>query len=591
MSCPVVHDSSRGAKDRLNTIESHLSRRESALACPVELEERGRRALERLQKGEPIPGSVQRKGPFKKPKMPAGTFRFQRGMDLFAVLDKIEDKTVGLQYDIAKHLPGPLRSGRDKVETLREVSAADGRGENHVFWTEMQQKYCRDGFSSNFVLPMFGFIGGRPPIVTQTIILAHHGDCERIARGHVKKQPNFESGLQGTGIIATTDNDHWRQQRDSLVQAFHPIASLSQIWPKVVARASKCADKLMSISNGGKDIVDMSEFLLHEALAQLMLGLFGFPEDFMEGVNRRFRDIMAERESNEQYARDFLTTLLQMVKDPSHVAPGEALESGMKVRGPLSRMIDITTPDEDTLTKMGNAMIFAFAGHDTTGHTMTWLLFELCKNPAIQRRLQDEVDGFFARLGGREMAYSDLNELRFMTRCVMETLRLWPAVANGTFRVLEHDDWVHGEGGQKVHVPGGTYVQVTNFLRHRDPKLWGDDAHLFNPDRSFEGRELWDEKGFAAYNPATPRFSPFTFQPRDCIGKNFAQSEIRAIISHLLFRFSFELAHPEHIDAQKGLNYGTMGPRDLSQPAPEKPSFRNRPAGGLWFRVVPRKGR
>eukprot|EP00756_Hemistasia_phaeocysticola_P008845 Hpha_TRINITY_DN14744_c0_g1::TRINITY_DN14744_c0_g1_i1::g.103168::m.103168/K07440/CYP46A1; cholesterol 24-hydroxylase len=591
MACPVVHDSSLAAKHRLNTIESQLPRRADPSECPPELEERARVALARLESGEAMPGGISRSGPFKKKKMPKGTFRFERGMDLFSVLDKIEDRTKGLDYNIAEHLPGPLRSGRDRTEVLREVSAADGRGENHVFWTEMQRKYCKDGYSSNFVLPIFGFIGGRPPIITQTIILAHHGDCERIARSHVKKQPNFESGLLGTGIIATTDNDHWKQQRDSLVSAFHPIASLAQIYPKVVARAKKCSHKLMALSNGGKDIVDMSEFLLHEALAQLMLGLFGFPEPFMEGVNKRFRDVMAEREHNEEYVRKFLFTLLQMVKDPSHVSPGEAKESGLPVRGPLSRLIDTTTPDEDTLTKTGNAMIFAFAGHDTTGHTMTWLLFELAKNPALQRRLQDEVDGFFARLGGREMAYGDLNELTFMTRCVMETLRLWPAVANGTFRVFEHDDWVHGEGGEKVHVPSGTYVQVTNYLRHRDPKLWGDDAHIFNPDRSFEGKEVWDNRGFAAFNPATPRFSPFTFQPRDCIGKNFAQSEIRAIMSHLLYRFSFELAHPEHASGQQGVNYGTMGPRDMTLPVPEKASFRDRAPGGLWFRIIPREGR
>ncbi len=38
--------------------------------------------------------------------------------------------------------------------------------------------------------------------------------------------------------------------------------------------------------------------------------------------------------------------------------------------------------------------------------------------------------------------------------------------------------------------------------------------------------ELWHGQVFRAYNPSTRRFSPFTFAPRDCIGKNFAQMEV-----------------------------------------------------------------
>ena len=36
------------------------------------------------------------------------------------------------------------------------------------------------------------------------------------------------------------------------------------------------------------------------------------------------------------------------------------------------------------MTDMGNAFIFAFAGHDTTGHTLTWLTYEMAKNPTLQ---------------------------------------------------------------------------------------------------------------------------------------------------------------------------------------------------------------
>ena len=30
-------------------------------------------------------------------------------------------------------------------------------------------------------------------------------------------------------------------------------------------------------------------------------------------------------------------------------------------------------------------LLFSFAGHDTTGHTLTWLLYELCKEPKYKK--------------------------------------------------------------------------------------------------------------------------------------------------------------------------------------------------------------
>ena len=55
-------------------------------------------------------------------------------------------------------------------------------------------------------------------------------------------------------------------------------------------------------------------------------------------------------------------------------------------------------------------------------------------------------------------------KLPFMTKCIMETLRRWPAVGNGTFREIQFDDTVCGggpDGSTPVELPEGTYVQVS----------------------------------------------------------------------------------------------------------------------------------
>jgi cytochrome P450 len=229
-------------------------------------------------------------------------------------------------------------------------------------------------------------------------------------------------------------------------------------------------------------------------------------------------------------------------------------------------------------SNLGNAFIFAFAGHDTTGHTLTWLTYELAKHPHYQQRLVDEVDAFWEECGDRELEFLDMKKLPFLTRCVMETLRLWPVVPNGTFRQLSYDDKIKGPGGEMVHLPKGTYVQVTTAGRHRSTELWGDDANEFNPDREFEDDELWHDQVYAARNPHSRRFSPFTHTPRDCIGKNFAQMEMRTILTQLFKNFTFELTEEEKAaaaehgtDMARGKNAGTLGPLDVDFDMPHNP--------------------
>ena len=109
---------------------------------------------------------------------------------------------------------------------------------------------------------------------------------------------------------------------------------------------------------------------------------------------------------------------------------------------------------------------------------------------------------------------------------------------------------------------------MTTIGRHRSTELWGEDANQFNPDSAFEDDELWHDQVYAARNPHSRRFSPFTHTPRDCIGKSayptplvcssralsltrsmlvadFAQMEMRTILTQLFKNFTFELSEKE----------------------------------------------
>ncbi|XP_021010921.1 cytochrome P450 4A10-like [Mus caroli] len=78
-----------------------------------------------------------------------------------------------------------------------------------------------------------------------------------------------------------------------------------------------------------------------------------------------------------------------------------------------------------------------------------------------------------------------------------------------------------------IFVSSPTGVQVTLFIYglHHNPKVW-PNPELFDPSR---------------FAPDTPRhshsFLPFSGGARNCIGKQFAMSEMKVIVALTLLRF------------------------------------------------------
>jgi cytochrome P450 len=511
----------------------------------------------------------------------------------------------------AEQLQGPLKDPkyRDAVEVLQEVQKWNTEGHIIHLWTHFQKLYGSDGLSSNIVMPMiFASKGVKRAQVTNVVIVANPGDSERIARNHVKKMPNFTSLLAGErvlnsissrsadlflstnldSIISSTDNSHWKNQRNTLNTAFMPTTSLAHLFDTSVKRAAVARDLLAERVGESSASVDMFEFLGHEANAQLQLALFGADNEFMEKTNQQLRHNFYGMNENDSFMTDFVVALLQKIEDPDKYG---------KLDGPLARQIgeagkELGEGHDALMNRYGNGLIFSFAGHVTTGATMSWLIYEMAQRPDLQKRVQTEVDALFALMDKRPLEYRDCRLLPFLTRCVVETLRLWPAVPQGTFRELQYDDYVLGKNGEQVKLPKGTYCQVEHWSRHRDTSLWGDDANTFNPDREFTQDELWNDGAFMAYNPSTPRFTPFTHPPRDCIGKNFAQMEMRTILSHLFRDFEFELEGPtnEFKDLQRGnAFYGVLYPEDMAAPPLEFKDGLQRRRIGLQVRVKKRE--
>ena len=431
-------------------------------------------------------------------------------------------------------------------EILQKIHEEINKGKLHILYSAYQRKF---GYNENIVIPYYDEINKK---TTDLIIINNPDEVEMLVENHVKKTPYLKKILLDS-IISTTSVEHWKDQRKS----FQPAFSLEYFQQMIDVSDKRTRFSVNSLiqsitsSRENKITIDIYDFFLNETLAQLQLAMFGFSDNFQNDTNAKIRKSF--RGEDDLYARTYAFKFLDEVKKSS---------------GPLSEAMNNRDSKLKTgREEFGNAMILTFAGHDTTANTLTWLIFELCRNREHYDKLKREVDLFWSnRDSNSGITYKDFKKLPFMTRCIAETLRLWTSIPNGTSRELQTDQLITGKNGEKILVKKGTYIQIPNWTRHRNPLLWGDDCEIFNPMRDFKDDEIWGDMVIASFNPNSNRYSPFTYGPRDCIGKNFSQIEIRIILLHLLKNFDFflpDIQRTKYSDEYISFNGATLSPRSI----------------------------
>ncbi len=129
---------------------------------------------------------------------------------------------------------------------------------------------------------------------------------------------------------------------------------------------------------------------------------------------------------------------------------------------------------------------------------LTWIFWALARNPQVEQQWLEEIDTVLA---GAPATVEDVKRLPYVHRVLLETMRLYPP-AFGIFREALQDLDIDGH-----LVPAGDYVVMSQFVTHRDPRLW-DDPLRFDPERWAEG----------ATRPEGMAYFPFSAGPHACHG-------------------------------------------------------------------------
>ncbi|MBB6174554.1 cytochrome P450 [Nocardiopsis mwathae] len=154
-----------------------------------------------------------------------------------------------------------------------------------------------------------------------------------------------------------------------------------------------------------------------------------------------------------------------------------------------------------------------YTGFSTTANTLSWVFARIARHPGVYRRVMAELGERFTLLPAPRKAYADLP---YLEAVITETLRLHPVSGLNGVRMLTAPYEIDGH-----LLPAGTILVHCAYLLQRSPEVYADPLE-FRPERFLEGTAC--PYSWAAFGGGN----------RMCVGRNYAQEEMRVLAAVLL---------------------------------------------------------
>lgn len=185
---------------------------------------------------------------------------------------------------------------------------------------------------------------------------------------------------------------------------------------------------------------------------------------------------------------------------------------------------------------ISQAFVFFLAGFDTSMWLLVAFSYELALNPTIQQNLIEEIDATCKSVGGEEITYQNLSQMKYLDMVLNEVLRLHsPAVF--VDRLCSKDFLLSDGENVKVQFQKGNVIWVPIYCFHHNSDYF-PNPEQFDPER-------FNDENKKNINPA--HFIPFGTGPRACIGNRFAIMEAKVMIFYLLKHFNLNVSSKTEI--------------------------------------------
>eukprot|EP00049_Salpingoeca_infusionum_P017835 m.354555 g.354555 ORF g.354555 m.354555 type:complete len:530 (+) comp17053_c0_seq1:416-2005(+) len=188
----------------------------------------------------------------------------------------------------------------------------------------------------------------------------------------------------------------------------------------------------------------------------------------------------------------------------------------------------------------GMLIALLMAGQHTSSTVSSWMMSFICATPGLQEKLYEEQVAAFEKLPG-PITMEHLDYMPLLHACVRETLRLRPPIM--TIMRKARVDFEVTVKGKTYVIPKGSQVCVSPTVNQRLPSEW-DEPMKFDPNRFLKKKEdgtLVVTQGEQIKKGGRFKWVPFGAGRHRCIGFEFAQLQIRCVMSTLLRKYKFDL--------------------------------------------------
>jgi cytochrome P450 len=194
--------------------------------------------------------------------------------------------------------------------------------------------------------------------------------------------------------------------------------------------------------------------------------------------------------------------------------------------GAMSNEENASITDEELRDEITTLIV---TGHESTANTLTWMFYEMAKNPAIQARVYEEIKATFE---DGIITPDQYDGMVYTKAVISETMRLYPAVWSMARKNLE-EVTIHD-----VMISANSNFMLSPYIMQRHRKYYSN-PEAFLPERFLNG-EMERQHKFI--------YLPFAAGPRRCIGEKFAWQEMLSIVSVLCQKVRFELAPGQKVE-------------------------------------------
>lgn len=455
---------------------------------------------------------------------------------------------LGVYFYITKHY------GYYKAKGLAEAPGSFPFGSEHM-WQLMTRKIPATGsfqkiiekFPDDKLFGVYNF--GQRSIVVKDLELAkmilikdadHFMDRPAIdMEGAVKEADkifaNFLTNLKG---------EEWKKMR-ALVSPVFTSGKLKQMAPHI----EKCADnmeELFGAAVDSKDILDAKDVFGKFTLDAIATSGFGIESNSYKDPDSVFRKTalrMVRADGTGSFmdipkfiflfvfpklARSlgvnaFPTGTVEFFVKILRQTVAHRRESGRRRNDFIDLLLDETNKDSKEsksdleLVMISNAIIFFFAGFDTSSTTMSQVIFCFLKKPSVQERARQEIENVIG--DSKNVTADHLKDLKYLENVINEAMRYNKFVTN-LQRICTKDYKVPDTDFTIIK---GTPVNVEFYGIDKDCFA---NASEFDPD-NFDANN----------NPNKFGFSGFGQGPRNCIGMRYAYMALKMALVKTLTRY------------------------------------------------------